>query len=107
MRKLKEFEKAYREALKNIAAFCDDLESGDLALTVEVHRGTRIQTDRVDDILSHLFQHQTHKSLGYPVRALLFQRGPTDEIALGRLPSHGPAQSRNEWGSGFVHIAAV
>ena len=30
MRKLKEFEKAYREALKNIAAFCDDLELGEL-----------------------------------------------------------------------------
>ena len=51
---------AQRKVDQRLLAFCDDLESGDLALTVEVHRGTRIQTDRVDDILSHLFQHQTH-----------------------------------------------
>lgn len=63
------------------AAFCPDLptltiwqEMADLALldhvesltpeslvrTVAVDRGARVQQDRRDDILSHLFQHQTH-----------------------------------------------
>ena len=45
---------------QRLLAFCDGLKSGNLARTVKVHRGTRVQTDRVDDILSHLFQHQTH-----------------------------------------------
>ena len=40
--------------------FCDQLEANDLARPVNVHRGDRIQVDRADDILSHLFQHQTH-----------------------------------------------
>lgn len=45
---------------QRLLAFCDGISSGELARAVKVHRGTRIQTDRVDDILSHLFQHQTH-----------------------------------------------
>lgn len=31
-----------------------------LAADVRVDRGDRVQTDRRDDLLSHLFQHQTH-----------------------------------------------
>lgn len=45
---------------RRLLAFCDGLGPEDLARTVDVHRGTRIQQDRCDDILSHLFQHQTH-----------------------------------------------
>lgn len=40
--------------------FVDLLDEDGLAATVNIHRGTRIQKDRCDDILSHLFQHQTH-----------------------------------------------
>ncbi|NJM82029.1 MAG: damage-inducible protein DinB [Tabrizicola sp.] len=36
------------------------LGESDLDRTVHIHRGARVQTDRVDDVLSHLFQHQTH-----------------------------------------------
>lgn len=32
---------------QRLLALCDGLKSGDLARTAEVHRGTRIQTDRV------------------------------------------------------------
>lgn len=39
---------------------CEALRPEDLGKTVEIHRNSRIQTDRADDILSHLFQHQTH-----------------------------------------------
>lgn len=45
---------------RRLLDFCDRLEAGDLARTVAVHRGERVQHDRCDDILSHLFQHQTH-----------------------------------------------
>jgi uncharacterized damage-inducible protein DinB len=31
-----------------------------LASTVDIHRGERIQRERMEDVLNHLFQHQTH-----------------------------------------------
>ena len=43
-----------------LIALTDSLDDKRLAATVHVHRGARIQQDRCDDILSHLFQHQTH-----------------------------------------------
>jgi uncharacterized damage-inducible protein DinB len=43
-----------------LIAFTDGLDDTGLAATVHIHRGARIQQDRCDDILSHLFQHQTH-----------------------------------------------
>lgn len=45
---------------RRLLEFCDGLGPQDLGRTVNVHRGSRIQQDRCDDILSHLFQHQTH-----------------------------------------------
>lgn len=43
-----------------LIAFVDGLDEDGLAATVNIHRGARIQQDRCDDVLSHLFQHQTH-----------------------------------------------
>ena len=43
-----------------LIAFVDSLDEDGLAANVNIHRGARIQQDRCDDILSHLFQHQTH-----------------------------------------------
>ncbi|WP_288425863.1 DinB family protein [uncultured Agrobacterium sp.] len=43
-----------------LMAFVDELDEDALASIVQVHRGERVQTDRCDDLLSHLFQHQTH-----------------------------------------------
>ncbi|MBO3761918.1 DinB family protein [Ciceribacter sp. L1K22] len=51
---------AQRLVDERLIALCEGLTDGSLAAPVEVHRGTRIQLDRCDDILSHLFQHQTH-----------------------------------------------
>ncbi len=45
---------------QDLVAFVDMLKPDDLAATVRVHRAERIQQDRCDDILTHLFQHQTH-----------------------------------------------
>ncbi|MCJ7994113.1 damage-inducible protein DinB [Rhizobium cremeum] len=45
---------------RRLLAFCDGLKSEDLSRVVDIHRGSRIQHDRCDDVLSHLFQHQTH-----------------------------------------------
>lgn len=36
------------------------LAADDLGRIVEVHRGTRIQRERIDRLLLHLFQHQIH-----------------------------------------------
>ena len=43
-----------------LIAFVDGLDEDGLAAIVDIHRGTCIQQDRCDDVLSHLFQHQTH-----------------------------------------------
>ncbi|WP_320198252.1 DinB family protein [Agrobacterium sp. rho-13.3] len=44
----------------DLIVFVDGLKADDLCAAVQVHRGERIQQDRSDDILTHLFQHQTH-----------------------------------------------
>ncbi|WP_281038885.1 MULTISPECIES: DinB family protein [unclassified Rhizobium] len=51
---------AQAELDNELIAFVDMLDGEGLAATVYVHRGARIQQDRRDDVLSHLFQHQTH-----------------------------------------------
>jgi uncharacterized damage-inducible protein DinB len=55
-----ELRAAQAELDEELIAFVDMLDEEGLAATVNIHRGTRIQQDRCDDVLSHLFQHQTH-----------------------------------------------
>lgn len=55
-----ELRAAQADVDRRLVRLCDNLTPGELARAVAVHRGSRIQTDRLDDILSHLFQHQTH-----------------------------------------------
>lgn len=55
-----ELRAAQADVDRRLLNLCDSLTPGALARPVAVHRGSRIQTDRLDDILSHLFQHQTH-----------------------------------------------
>ena len=43
-----------------LLALVDGLRPEGLARIVSVDRGERQQRDRADDLLSHLFQHQTH-----------------------------------------------
>lgn len=43
-----------------LIAFVDALTPQRLCMVVEVRRAERVQLDQCDDILSHLFQHQTH-----------------------------------------------
>lgn len=43
-----------------LIAFVEGLDPAGLARIVPVDRGERVQRDRCDDLLSHLFQHQTH-----------------------------------------------
>jgi uncharacterized damage-inducible protein DinB len=43
-----------------LLALVSDCAAADLARIVAVDRGDRVQHDRMDDLLSHLFQHQTH-----------------------------------------------
>jgi uncharacterized damage-inducible protein DinB len=55
-----ELRAAQAELDEELIAFVDMLDEEGLAATVNIHRGTRIQQDRCDDVLTHLFQHQTH-----------------------------------------------
>ncbi|WP_416407477.1 DinB family protein [Agrobacterium rosae] len=43
-----------------LVAFVDGLTADRLSADVQVHRAERIQIDRCGDLLTHLFQHQTH-----------------------------------------------
>jgi uncharacterized damage-inducible protein DinB len=45
---------------RRLIAVVERLDAQGLEQIVEVHRGTRIQRERMDRLLLHLFQHQIH-----------------------------------------------
>jgi len=45
---------------RRLIAHCEALADGDLDRIVHVHRGARVQQERRDRLLLHLFLHQTH-----------------------------------------------
>ncbi|MDH4442681.1 MAG: DinB family protein [Rhizobium sp.] len=45
---------------RRLVALCEALDPEDLHRAVHIHRIGRIQVERLDDVLSHLFLHQTH-----------------------------------------------
>ncbi|PCK87079.1 damage-inducible protein DinB [Rhizobium sophoriradicis] len=45
---------------QRLVALCEALTPEKLVSTVSLHRGDRIQQERMEDVLAHLFQHQTH-----------------------------------------------
>lgn len=51
---------AQRESDIELFVLCQNLAADALATPVELQRQDRIQIERTDDVLSHLFQHQTH-----------------------------------------------
>lgn len=51
---------AQRQSDERLVAFCEAVRADDLDRPVFLHRQSRIQVERLDDVLSHLFQHQTH-----------------------------------------------
>jgi len=51
---------AQGEMDRRLIAFVERLGNADLDRVVNVHRGNRIQHERMDRLLLHLFQHQVH-----------------------------------------------
>jgi uncharacterized damage-inducible protein DinB len=45
---------------QRLIAVCERLDAAGLDRIVEVHRGERIQRERMDRLLLHLFEHQIH-----------------------------------------------
>jgi uncharacterized damage-inducible protein DinB len=45
---------------RRLIAFVERLDAADLDRIVDIHRGDRIQRERVDRLLLHMFQHQVH-----------------------------------------------
>ncbi|MFC3124305.1 DinB family protein [Pseudoroseomonas globiformis] len=45
---------------RRLIAFCEQLDESGLTGCTQVHRATRIQHERTDRLLLHLFQHQIH-----------------------------------------------
>lgn len=55
-----ELRDAQGEVDRRLIAVVDSLDDADLGTIVSVHRGTRVQQERLDRLLLHLFQHQVH-----------------------------------------------
>jgi len=51
---------AQREADQRLIAVVERLGMAELDRVVDIHRGDRIQRERIDRLLLHLFQHQIH-----------------------------------------------
>lgn len=51
---------AQRQSDERLVGLCRGLKDADLARPVALHRQSRIQIERCDDVLNHLFAHQTH-----------------------------------------------
>jgi uncharacterized damage-inducible protein DinB len=45
---------------RRLIAFCDALDDDGLARETRIHRADRVQVDRTDRVLLHLFEHQIH-----------------------------------------------
>jgi uncharacterized damage-inducible protein DinB len=45
---------------RRLIAFCDALDDDGLARETRIHRSDRVQVDRTDRVLLHLFEHQIH-----------------------------------------------
>lgn len=45
---------------RRLMAWCDALTDDDMGRIIHVHRGKRVQTERADRLLLHIFQHQVH-----------------------------------------------
>jgi len=45
---------------RRLIRWCDGLDEAGPDRIIHVHRGSRIQTERADRLLLHLFQHQVH-----------------------------------------------
>src|SRR3954447_24610096 len=45
---------------RRLIAFCDALTDAALAAATRIHRHDRVQVDRTDKVLLHLFEHQIH-----------------------------------------------
>ena len=45
---------------RRLIGWCDGLDPGGPDRIIEIHRGTRVQRERAERVLLHLFQHQVH-----------------------------------------------
>lgn len=57
---LAELKSAQSDVDRRLIAVCDALTAESLGIIVRVNRNTRVQTERRDRLLMHLFQHQIH-----------------------------------------------
>lgn len=48
------------EVDRRLVAFCEGLTPETAMLIVDIQRDDRVQRERADDVMNHLFQHQTH-----------------------------------------------
>jgi len=59
-RTLAELHRAQAAVDRRLIAWCNSMDGSGPNQTIRVHRETRVQTERADRLLLHLFQHQIH-----------------------------------------------
>lgn len=59
-RTLAELRAAQAAVDRRLMAWCDALTDDDMGRIIQVHREQRVQTERADRLLLHIFQHQVH-----------------------------------------------
>lgn len=58
--RLDEISRQQADVDRRLVVFCEELTPETAMRIVDIRRGDRIQRERADDVLNHLFQHQTH-----------------------------------------------
>jgi uncharacterized damage-inducible protein DinB len=58
--KLEQLHAEQRAVDRRLIAWCEAMDEAGADRIIQVHRGSRIQTERADRLLLHLFQHQVH-----------------------------------------------
>jgi len=58
--RLDELNRQQADVDRRLVAFCEGLTQETAMRVIDIQRSGRIQRERADDVLNHLFQHQTH-----------------------------------------------
>ena len=90
---------------RRLIAWCDALDANGADRIIHVHRGARVQHERADRLLLHLFQHQVHHR--GQAHAMLSSTGvPPPQLDEFLLANDAPLRARELAALGFdeAHI---
>jgi len=98
---LSELRPAQAAVDRRLIVWCSSLDERGPDSTIRVHRGTRVQSERADRLLLHLFQHQVHhrgQAHAMLSVALVFHRRSSTSFSLSPKLHCARPNSRNSDG---------